>query len=44
MGDDWLSEGRRALRNTTRLILIGTRDAICVSDPVLKEITEFTAQ
>ena len=42
MSDDWIKEGRRALRNTNRLIVIATRKAISQSKPVAREIENFT--
>lgn len=44
MGDDWPTVGRRALDNTTRLVLIATRQAVTISQPVEREITRFTSR
>jgi len=41
-GDDWLIEAQRALRQTQRLILIATREAITESPPVSREVRVFT--
>jgi WD40 repeat protein len=42
MGDKWKKVGEIALRNTHRLVLIGTRDAIFNSKPVEHEVVTFT--
>lgn len=44
MGDDWKRQGQRALRNTQRLILIATRDAVMNSEPVAHEVELFSAR
>jgi WD40 repeat protein len=43
-GDDWKIEARQALANTRRLIVVGTREALTVSEPVRDEITIFSAR
>ena len=43
-GDDWKAVGEIALRNTQRLVLIATREAVTISKPVEHEITIFTAR
>ncbi len=42
MGDDWKTVGERAIDNTSRLILIATREAVTISQPVEREVTRFT--
>ena len=42
MGDDWKQVGELALRNTRRLVLIGTREAVFESAPVKREVAIFT--
>ena len=44
MGDDWKSQGKKALRNTQRLVLIATPEAVWQSDPVAREVEIFTAR
>jgi tetratricopeptide (TPR) repeat protein len=44
MGDDWKTEGHRALWNTQRLIVIATREAVTRSKPVEREVEIFTAR
>src|SRR3954453_21079773 len=44
MGDDWKGVGERAIRNTQRLVLIATREAVTVSLPVEHEIKLFTSR
>ena len=41
-GDDWKAIGERALRNTQRLVLIATREAVTISKPVEREVRLFT--
>ena len=41
-GDDWKSEARKALRNTRRLVIIATRQAVVDSEAVHHEIEVFT--
>ncbi len=41
-GDDWKAIGERALRNTQRLVLIATREAVTISKPVEREVMLFT--
>jgi hypothetical protein len=43
-GDDWKRMGQIALRNTQRLILIATREAVTESLPVQHEVEIFTAR
>ena len=43
-GDDWKAIGEIALRNTQRLVLIATREAVTISKPVEHEIAIFTAR
>ena len=40
-GDNWRQTGRRALRNTSRLVLVGTAGALA-SEPVLNEVKIYT--
>jgi hypothetical protein len=42
MGDNWKRVGEVALRNTQRLILIATREAVFESKPVEREVVLFT--
>jgi len=42
MGDAWQRVGEVALRNTQRLVLIATREAVFESKPVEHEIVRFT--
>ena len=42
MGDAWKDVGEVALRNTQRLVLVATREAVFESDPVQREIMLFT--
>ncbi len=42
MGDDWKRVGELALRNTQRLVLIATRQAVFESEPVRREVILFT--
>jgi WD40 repeat protein len=42
MGDKWKSVGELALRNTQRLVLIATREALFESKPVEHEVIIFT--
>ena len=42
MGDDWKRIGEVALRNTQRLVLVATREAIFESKPVEREVELFT--
>lgn len=44
MGDDWKQIGERALRQTRRLVLVATREALTVSKPVEHEVMVFTAR
>jgi hypothetical protein len=44
MGDPWRSVGERALRNTQRLVLVATREAVTQSEPVAHEVKAFTAR
>ena len=44
MGDDFREVGRRALRNTKRLVLVATREAVTVSEPVAREVAAFTSR
>lgn len=41
-GGDWRTQAGAALRNTQRLILVGTRGALEESDPVAAEVAAFT--
>ncbi len=41
-GDDWKQVGEIALRNTQRLVLIATREALLESKPVEREVQIFT--
>ena len=41
-GDDWKQMGEIALRNTQRLVLIATREAVLISKPVEREVQIFT--
>jgi hypothetical protein len=41
-GDDWRKEAQKALRNTQRLVVVATRDAIVKSEAVRHEIELFT--
>jgi len=43
-GDDWKHEARQALANTQRLIVVGTREALSVSNPVRDEVSIFSAR
>lgn len=43
-GDDWKEVGEIALRNTQRLVLIATREAVLSSKPVEHEIRVFTSR
>lgn len=43
-GDDWKEVGERALRNTQRLVLVATREAVTLSQPVEHEVRVFTAR
>jgi WD40 repeat protein len=40
IGDDWRAAGRRAIRKTSRLILVGSPGALA-SEPVLRELEAF---
>lgn len=42
MGDKWKGVGEVALRNTQRLVLIATREAVFESKPVEREVVLFT--
>jgi WD40 repeat protein len=42
MGDKWKGVGEVALRNTQRLVLIATREAVFESEPVQHEVVKFT--
>lgn len=42
MGDDWKRVGEIALRNTQRLVLIATREAVFESEPVEREVILFS--
>ncbi|MFT5465961.1 MAG: hypothetical protein ACI8UO_001058 [Verrucomicrobiales bacterium] len=42
MGDDWKKVGAIALRNTRRLVLVATREAVFESEPVEREVQLFT--
>mgnify|MGYP000331975236 CR=1 FL=1 len=44
MGDDWKSQGKKALHNTQRLVLVATPEAVWHSDPVAREVQIFTAR
>ena len=44
VGDDWKKQGEVALRNTHRLVVIATRDAIENSAPVRHEIDVFVSR
>lgn len=44
MGDDWKKEGRRALRNTQRLVVIATPEAVTKSKAVEREVEIFVAR
>ncbi len=44
MGDDWKKVGEVALRNTQRLVLIATREAVFESAPVRREVILFTGR
>lgn len=39
-GDDWRAVGRRAIRKTAQLVLVGTPEALA-SEPVLREVEAF---
>lgn len=41
-GDDWKREAQKALRNTRRLVIVATREAIVKSEAVRHEIEVFT--
>ena len=41
-GDDWKREAQKALRNTRRLVVVATREAIAESEAVRHEIEVFT--
>lgn len=41
-GDDWKAIGETALRNTQRLVLVATPEALAISRPVEREVTIFT--
>ena len=43
-GDDWKRMGQIALRNTQRLVLVATREAVTISKPVQHEVEIFTAR
>lgn len=43
-GDDWKEVGEIALRNTQRLVLIATREAVLTSKPVEHEVRVFTSR
>ena len=43
-GDDWKAIGESALRNTQRLVLIATREAVTISKPVEHEVSLFTTR
>ena len=43
-GDDWKVLGEIALRNTQRLVIIATREAVTLSKPVEREVDLFTAR
>ena len=43
-GDDWKQEGHNALRNTQRLVIIATREAIQNSRAVQLEVEIFTSR
>ena len=42
MGDDWKKVGETALRNTKRLVLIATHEAVFESKPVEREVVLFS--
>ena len=42
MGDDWKKVGETALRNTQRLVLIATHEAVFESKPVEREVVLFS--
>ncbi len=42
VGDEWKGVGETALRNTQRLVLIATREAVFESKPVEHEVVKFT--
>lgn len=44
MGDDWKEEADCALKNTQRLIVVATRDAVTVSEPVANEVEIFSGR
>lgn len=44
MGDNWRTVGTYAIRNTKRLVLVATREAITESDPVAYEVTAFRSR
>lgn len=43
-GDDWKAIGEIALRNTRRLVLVATREAVLLSKPVEHEVRIFTSR
>ena len=43
-GDDWKQMGQIALRNTQRLVLVATREALTISKPVQHEVEIFTSR
>jgi WD40 repeat protein len=44
MGENWEEGGRRALRNTKRLVLVATREALTESKPVAHEVEVFSSR
>ena len=44
MGDDWKRQGEYALRNSQRLVLIATPEAVSQSGPVAREVEIFSAR
>ena len=42
MGDDWKKVGEAALKNTQRLVLVATTEAVFESGPVEREVVLFT--
>ncbi len=44
MGVDWKEAGRRALRNTKRLVVVATREAVTQSEPVAHEVETFISR
>ncbi len=43
-GDEWRSVGETALRNTQRMVIIATRDAVFASKPVAHEVKQFATR